>query len=99
MAPRLQLQSLLETITEHVYFQPPDNHQMVYPCIVYHRDFAETDFADNGPYRHMLRYMVTVIDRDPDSAIPGEVAKLPMCVYNRFFTVDNLNHDVYVLFF
>jgi hypothetical protein len=99
MAPRLQLQSLLETMAENVYFQPPDTLQMQYPCIVYHRDFADVGYADNGPYRRELRYMVTVIDRDPDSVIPGKVAELPMCSFNRFYTADKLNHDVYLLFF
>lgn len=99
MAPRQQLQSLLEGVTEHVYFQPPENLKMQYPCIVYQRDFAETEFADNGPYRHDIRYMVTVIDRNPDSDLPGKVAKLPMTTFNRFYTADNLNHDVYTMFF
>jgi hypothetical protein len=99
MAPRLQLQSLLETIAEHVYFQPPSNLKMEYPCVVYHRDFAETEHADNGPYRHTQRYLLTVIDRNPDSLIPAKVALLPMCSYNRFFIADNLNHDVYTIFF
>jgi hypothetical protein len=99
MAPRLDLQALLESIAPNVYFQPPENINMQYPCIVYNRDFAETEFAGNGPYRFTLRYMVTVIDRDPDSDIPGKVAMLPMCTFNRFFTADNLNHDVYNLFF
>lgn len=99
MAPRQQLQSLLEGLTEHVYFQPPENLKMQYPCIVYQRDFAETEFADNGPYRHDIRYMVTVIDRNPDSDLPGKVAKLPMTTFNRFYTADNLNHDVYTMFF
>ena len=99
MALRLDLQSLLEAITTHVYFQPPENLKLQYPCIIYHRDFAETDHADNGPYRHTLRYMVTVIDLNPDSDIPKKVAMIPMCSYNRFFTADNLNHDVYTLYF
>jgi hypothetical protein len=99
MAPRLELQTLLEGITDNVYFQPPENINMQYPCIVYNRDFAETEFAGNGPYTVTLRYMVTVIDRNPDSDIPGKVAMLPMCVFNRFFTADSLNHDVYTLFF
>jgi len=43
--------------------------------------------------------MVTVIDRNPDSDLPGKVAELPMCTFNRFFTADNLNHDVYTIFF
>lgn len=98
---RLQLQSALETIlgTRNVYFQPPANITMKYPCIVYSRDSALTIFADNNPYRHKQRYQVTVIDRDPDSGTPDKVAALPLCTRNRFFTADNLNHDVFTLFF
>lgn len=98
---RLSLQSLLEEIlgSRYVYFQPPANVQMEYPCIVYKRDIAVTKFADNSPYRHSKRYLVTAIDRNPDSETPDKVAALPMCIHNRFFTADNLNHDVFDLYF
>lgn len=99
MALRLQLHSILESFVDHVYFQPPTNITLEYPCIIYKRDYAETEFADNGPYNHTLRYMVIVIDQDPDSDIPGKVASMPMSLFNRFYTVDNLNHDVYRVFF
>lgn len=99
MAPRLQLQSLLEGITENVYFQPPTNIQLKYPCIIYHRDTAESAFANNKNYRYTKRYLVTVIDRNPDSDLPDQVAALPLCAFNRFFTADDLNHDVFNLFF
>jgi hypothetical protein len=99
MALRLQLHELLESLTENVYFQPPENIKLVYPCIIYKRDYAETEFADNAPYSHMLRYMVTAIDRNPDSDIPGKIAALPLSVFNRFYTADDLNHDVYNVFF
>lgn len=99
MARRLQLHQLLETFVEHVYFQPPTNVQIIYPCIVYKRDFANTEFADNNPYNHMTRYMVTVISTNPDSEIPKKVAEMPMSLFNRFYTVDNLNHDVYNVYF
>lgn len=98
---RLQLQSLLEAVlgSEHVYFQPPANVQMQYPCIVYKRDRADTQFAGNFPYCYEKRYQVTVISRDPDGVIPDKIAALPKCVHARFFTADNLNHDVFTLFF
>ncbi|MET0787482.1 MAG: hypothetical protein ABWY25_12350 [Paenisporosarcina sp.] len=101
MAPRLELQAVLTNIleTNNVYFQPPPSVQMVYPCIVYRRDFELTNFADDRPYQTRRRYQVTVIDRDPDSVIPAKIAELPLCVYDRFYTADNLNHDVYKLFF
>lgn len=101
MAQRLQLQSLLEEIlgSSNVYFQPPSNIQMQYPCIIYKWDSAETIFADNSPYRYSKRYQVTVIDSDPDSGIPDKIAALPMCKFDRFYPADNLNHDVFNLFF
>ena len=99
MAPRLQLHELLVSITPNVYFQPPTNVSLQYPCIVYKRDFIKSIFADNDPYHLRKRYMVTVIDRNPDSLIPDKIAALPMCLFNRFYTADNLNHDVFNLFF
>lgn len=102
MAPRLQLQSLLESLLpddKKAYFQPPSNVEMQYPCIVYQRDSMDTVFAGNFPYRHIKRYQVTVMDWDPDSEIPDRVAALPMCSFNRFYVADNLNHDVFTLYF
>jgi len=99
MAPRLELHQILETIAPKVYFQPPTNVRLEYPCIVYHRDFADTKFADDEPYNHTKRYMIIVIDRDPDSEIPDKVAALPMSLFNRFYTADDLNHDVYNVYF
>lgn len=101
MGQRLQLQALLEGVlgSTQVYFQPPSSVQMQYPCIVYQRDSAITEFASNKPYSYTTRYQVTVIDRNPDSDIPAKVATLPMCEYNRFYVADNLNHDVFNLYF
>ena len=78
MGLRLELQKLLENVTTNVYFQPPTNVQLKYPCIIYKRDFADTKFADNEPYGYKRRYMITVIDQNPDSEIPEKIAALPM---------------------
>lgn len=101
MAPRLELHDRFKALlgSNNVYFQPPPNVDMKYPCIIYKRDAARTMFADDGPYRYTKRYQVTVIDRDPDSDIPDKIAALPMCTFDRFYTADNLNHDVFNLFF
>jgi hypothetical protein len=101
MGQRLDLQTVLETLlgSENVYFQPPENIQMQYPCIVYQRYNAHTRFADDTPYTITRRYQVTVIDPDPDSSIFNKVASLPMCLHNRFFVVNNLNHDVFNLYY
>jgi hypothetical protein len=101
MAQRLELQAILIDIlqSDHVYFQPPPSLIMDYPCIVYRRDYELTRFADDRPYSRIKRYQVTVVDRDPDSDIPDKVADLPLCVYERFYAAENLNHDVFKLFF
>ena len=78
-----------------VYFQPESNTGLVYPCIVYERARARTEFAGNRPYRYTKRYTVTVIDPDVDSPIPDLVAALPQCTHDRFFVADQLNHDVF----
>lgn len=101
MAQRLELQALLVGLlgSTNVYFQPPPNLTMKYPCIMYQRDEINTVFADNRPYKHMTRYQVTIVDRNPDSVLHFRVAQLPMCSYDRFYTANGLNHDVYNLFF
>lgn len=96
---RSELHALLKSLVPNVYFQPPPTIQMTYPCIIYNRDDRDTAFADNQPYKHKKRYQVTVVDSNPDSDLPEKVAALSLCSYERFFTADNLNHDVYNLFF
>lgn len=99
MARRLELQTLLETIAPKVYFQPPSNVQMEYPCIRYERDAGDTLFADNKPYRFKQRYQVTVITRDPDSDLKDQVAALPESSYERYYPANNLHHDVFNVYF
>lgn len=101
MAQRLDLQATLVGIlgSGNVYFQPPPSLKIQYPCIIYNREDARTDFANNKPYGYRKQYLVTVIDSNPDSLIPDKVAALPLCVFDRFYTANNLNHDVYKLFF
>jgi hypothetical protein len=103
MASRLQLQTLLESLfeegEEHVYFQPPPNIQMQYPCIVYKREASLNRYADDKKYLHSKRYQVTVIDRNPDTELSDKVEELPLCEFDRYFPADGLNHYVFTLFF
>lgn len=83
----------------NVYFQPPETVKLVYPCIVYQRTRALTKFADNIPYNYKVGYMLTVIDKNPDSIIPEVVSMLPMCKLETHYTKDNLNHDVFNIYY
>ena len=101
MGKRLDLHDILKSIpgVREVYFQPPEDISLKYPCIVYSRSDVDTRFADNAPYSMKKRYSVTVIDPDPDSEIPDHIARLPMSIFARHFRVDKLNHDNYSLYF
>jgi hypothetical protein len=101
MGNRLELQKLLEALqgNRNVYFQPPNNVLMVYPCIVYGVSKHRTAFAGNHPYRHDTQYTVTVMDRDPESPVIDKLKELPKCLHDRHFEQDNLNHDVFNLYF
>jgi len=101
MAQRLELQTLLEALlgSENVYFQPPPSFQMEYPCIVYIRSNIRSKHGDNNPYKIDKEYTITVIDANPDSIFPDKVSNLSRCVFDRKFTSDNLNHDVFNILF
>jgi hypothetical protein len=99
MAQRLVLHDVLLAVVENAYFQPPANIQMQYPAIVYQRSGSRSEYADNSLYRGTKEYQVTVIDRNPDSELPDQVERLPLCSFERWFAADNLNHWVFTLFF
>lgn len=101
MGQRLDLQTLLETLlgSTNVYFQPPPNEDILYPCIIYKRSNIRSAHGDNIPYKHDKQYTVTVIDENPDSEIPDKVSKLPRCSFDRNFVSENLNHDVFNILF
>lgn len=101
MDRRLLLQSRLEEIlgTGNVYFQPPANVEMQYPAIVYKRNNAKTVFADNTPHWVRQRYLVTLIAEDPDESTWHALADMPLCLHERHFAKNDLNHDVFNLYF
>ena len=98
---RLELHELLCEVlgSRNVYYQPPASVQMQYPAIRYSRYNIENEPADNIPYKQSHFYQLTVIDADPDSEIVHKISRLPMCVFDRHYAADNLNHDVFTICF
>lgn len=103
MDRRADFDDLLKEIAEdcggHVYYQPPSSVRMQYPAIRYERSRLDYIHADNVPYKTTVGYQVTVIDRNPDSEITKAIMKLPRCSYNRHYYADNLNHDVFMIYY
>ena len=83
----------------NVYFQPPESVKLDYPCIIYERSGIRNNSANNKLYLKHKSYTVTFISEDPDSEIPDKLLELPYCGFDRHFTSDNLNHDVFTLYF
>lgn len=101
MGIRLNLSAQLRSIlgSNNVYFQPATNTELRYPAIVYKLDSIDAQYADDIMYKHTKAYLVTVIDKNPDSVIPDKILKLPMCRMIRPYTSDNLHHTVFKLYY
>lgn len=80
------------------YFDPPASMQMKYPCILYSYSNDIDRYANNKRYMSSRRYVVTVIDEDPDSKIPDMVKNIPYCQSDRNFTMDGLRHFVFIVY-
>lgn len=85
--------------SSNVYYQPPESVKMKYPCIKYERADIRNDHANNGVYKQSHFYTITVIDYDPDSEIVEKLSKVPRIGFDRHYTADNLNHDVFTLYY
>ena len=101
MADRLDLQSELEKLlgNRNVYYQPPVNLSMNYPAIRYTKTDISTNFADDKVYTKRNSYELIVIDRDPDNPVIDKLLEFPYCSFNRHYVSDNLNHDVFTLYY
>lgn len=101
MSNRLELHELLCDIlgSTNAYFQPPESVKMKYPAIKYSLNDVENNHANDGIYIQSVGYQLVVIDKDPDSEIAKKVSKLSKCSFDRSYTVDNLNHYVFTIYY
>ena len=101
MGKRTDLQALLEATlgSRNVYFLPPPTVKMQYDAIRYVRKSIDNAFADDSVYKQDQAYELTVMYRDPDSDLPMRISRLPKCSFDRHYAVDNLNHDVFTLYY
>lgn len=107
MNDRLELHEILckiINITEpdgdrHVYFQPPESIKMKYPAIRYTRIRINQQYANNTVYNKYKAYKVTLIDKNPDSDYVDKLASLPKCQHDSSYQAENLNHDVFTIFY
>lgn len=96
-----QLQSKLEELlgSSNVYYQPPETLRMNYTAIRYHKKRIDSRFANNAVYTKLNCYELIVIAREPDDPVIDKILALPYCVHDRNYQADNLEHDVFTLFY
>lgn len=102
MASRLRtdLNAILKAICPNVYYQPPSNIALTYPCIVYRRNGESGLYANNITYLKQPVYVVTVIDRNPDSTIPDEIVdRITTSVRGPSLVVDGITNTTITLYY
>ena len=99
MRDRTELDDLLKTFCNHVYFQPPESLRLEYPCIIYSMDKLKPQHADNRPYILHRYYSMRYITWDPDDPLVVKLAELPKCEFSRVYTKNNLYHHSYTIFY
>lgn len=93
-----KLNAIMDEVGGNVYYQPPEDHKMIYPCLVYELEEVNIKFADNGPYSLWDRYQVTLIRHEPDSPVIRKLLGLPHSSFSRHYATSGLNHDVFVIY-
>lgn len=82
--------------SNNVYYQPPADISMSYPCVVYHFDDDVTLHANNSPYWKYYTFTATLITKDP---LPSEfldvMSDMEYASFERHYTADNLHHFSY----
>ena len=97
---RIEFNSILVGVlgSNNVYYQPPKDSVMQYPCIVYELDDAHRRAADNGAYSWIPRYQVTFLRHEVDSPVSQKLAMLPTSSFSRHFATSGVNHDVFAIY-
>lgn len=82
----------------NVYYEPPEDVKMKYPCVRFQRRRFATQQADNINYIVHEQFEATLIYKAPDSPLPRRLLmSTSMCSHDRHYTAANLSHDVYII--
>lgn len=101
MKTRLSLQTDLETAlgSDKVYFEPPANIVLSYPCIVYSEDTDVIKHADDKKYHHRRKYTALLISKKSENdVIRSRLDELDYCSFARHYISDNLHHYSYTIY-
>lgn len=96
---RLKLDRRLRDIFgDHVYFEPPTNIQMVYPCVIYNLEGIQTIHGDNKKYITFYEFSATTIEEEPDSKFLDHMLNIEYCSFIRPYVAENLYHKTFTIY-
>lgn len=82
-----------------IYYQPPENLKLTYPCVIYKLTNIKETYADDLRYSNIRHYSVTIIDRNPDSEYPDRLSNTRYCSFDRSYASENLHHFVFSVYY
>lgn len=97
---RPEFNALLQDIlgAKNVYYQPPAELKMKYPCIRYESSNLDVKRADNHGYRVTRSYTVLYISKTQDEDVILRLARLPMSRHDRSYKASGLYHEVFTIY-
>ena len=101
MADRKTLHAKLCEIlgSSNVYFQPPEDLKMTYPCIRYAYSGVSERRANDALYDYTMQYTMVLITKKESIDLAMEFVKqIPMCRLERPYTGGNLYHYQFTLY-
>lgn len=98
---RADLHHILEGVlgSKNVYFDPPEDFKLKYPCIVYSLEGHAERLADNKQYNLMRRYRMVYITQRADDPTVDALDELQYCSLSQAYVSSNLRHYAYTIFY
>ena len=102
-ATRLFLHGLLQSAFPNtsIYYRPPGNILLEYPCIIYEKKAHEPAFANSYPYAIGVRYQVTLLSKLPGNSntqvIFGLANQGVIVIDSDSYESDDVVHDVFTI--
>lgn len=102
MGNRLSLHNKLVELlgSSNVYYQPPSNVKLVYPCVLYNQNVGDSKKASNKLYTYKESYDITFIFRTSnDNIVNSMLTEFTYCSESRRYIAENLYHYTFTLYY
>lgn len=90
------LQDLIRS--KNVYYQPPADLKMKYPCVRYQPANIDIKEADNHGYITTRAYDVLYISKTQDENVALQLARFPRSRHDRSYKQSGLYHESFTIY-